>query len=425
MKFLKKFFIILILIVPMMTVGALGVDTKVTGIKMQPDFWAGLFPSVFSYMYSVSGIEFMEGHETVIGLGIETGTLARYFTRVPETGELLSSIPEPERDEEGNIVYEYDENYKRIKPTDQQILAYVCNDYDTLYAGFNLMVSQGFGHSTHGDGDLFKLSAGAKGRWEISVNPILDFGTRKNYPFYVYPGFYTQDEKYEYLIGTPDLSGNRQLFDIAFYVSGDMKNLFRSVASAEGANVYLEMMYSPKFTNTSYSIGGRSEFFKILLNSSQSFMLKESKDEKGDNLWSLGLSNAVAFRYLTGPAVPVYAESLNLPLGWYTPENTKFMIEDIIKLDYYGRQFFKYFVPRVSVFVDLSYNWGKLNNNGLGQSLNTFCGSAGIHVELMIGGNMAIYYEMGRVFAYTGPDAEYFIGYRASESLKISLSVEF
>ena len=416
MKFLKKIFIILMLIVPM-SVGALGVDTKITSIKMQPDFWAGLFPSVVSYMYNVTGIQLMEGHETVVGVELETGTLARSFKRVPETGELLSSIPEPE--------YEYDEETGELIPhytSDKQRLAYEYNDYDTLYAGFNLMFSQGFGNSSHGEGDLFKLSAGAKGRWEISVNPILDFGTRSNYPFYSYDAFYDQRND---LVGTPDLCGNRQLFDVAFYVSADMKNLFRSVASAEGANVFVEMMYSPKFTNTSYTLGGKSEFFKILLNSSQSFMIKEKKDEKGDNLWSIGLSNAVAFRLLTGSAVPVYAESLNLPLGWYTPENTTFMVEDIIKLDYYGRQFFKYFVPRVSVFVDLSYNWGKLNNNGLGQTLNTFCGSAGIHVELMIGGNIAIYYEMGRVFAYTGPNAEYFIGYRASESLKISLSVEF
>ena len=424
MKFLKKIFIVLMLIVPM-TVGAIGIDTSITSIKMQPDFWAGLFPSVVSYMYNVTGIQFIEGNETIIGLELETGTLARNFTRVPETGELLSGIPEPERNDDGSIKYEYDDEGNRIKPNDKQILAYVCNDYDTLYAGFNLMVKQGFGQSSHGEADLFNLAAGAKGRWEISVNPILDFGTRSNYPFYIYPAFYNQDENYRVLPGTPDLSGNRQLFDVAFYISGEMKNLFRSVASAEGANVYLEMMYSPKFTNTSYTMGGRSQFFKILLNSSQSFMIKEVKDDRGNNLWSLGLSNAVAFRYLTGQYVPAYAENLNLPLGWYTPENTKFIVEDIIRLEYYGRQFFKYFVPKVSVFVDLSYNWGELNNNLSGQKLNTFCGSAGVHVELMIGGNISIFYEMGRVFAYTGPDAEYFIGYRSSESLKISLSVEF
>ena len=407
-----------------MTVGAIGIDTSITSIKMQPDFWAGLFPSVVSYMYNVTGIQFIEGHETTIGLELETGTLARNFNRVPETGELLSSLPEIEYgyDEETGEVYPIYSDDEDIRA--RQELANEYDSYDTLYAGFNLTVSQGFGQSSHGDGDLFKLSAGVKGRWEISVNPILDYGERSGMPFYWYP-YFNGDKKADYLIGTPDLSGNRQLFDIAFYVAGDLKNLFRSVASAEGANVYLEMMYSPKFTNTSYEIGGRSEFFKLLLNSSQSFMLKASKDEKGDNIWSLGLSNAIAFRYLTGSAVPAYAETLNLPLGWYTPENTKFIVEDIIKLEYYGRQFFKYFVPKLSVFVDLSYNWGELNNNSLGQSLNTFCGSAGIHVELMIGGNISIYYEMGRVFAYTGPDAEYFIGYRSSDSLKFSLSVEF
>lgn len=425
MKFLKKIFIILMLLVPM-TVGAIGVNTKITGIKMQPDFWAGIFPSVVSYMYDVTGLEFIEGRETIIGLELETGTLARTFKRIPETGALLSGTPEPERDEDGEIVYEYDENDKRIKPTDAQILAYVSNDYDTLYAGFYLKVSQGFGQSRHGDGDLFNLTAGIKGRWEISLDPIIPIGERsKSLPFYQYEAFWESDKNYTVLPGTPDLSGNRQLLDVAFALEGRFKNLFKGVASAEGANAYFEILYSPRFLNTTYNVGGRSQFFKFLFNSSEGFMIYQKLDDRGENLFSLGLTNAIAFRFLTGKYVPVYAESLNLPLGWYTPENTTFAVEDIIKLEYYGRQFFKYFVPKVSVFLDLSYNWGKLNNNTLDQYLNTFCASAGVHVELTIAGNFAVYYEIGKVFAYTGPDADYFIGFRSSDSLKISLSVEF
>jgi len=413
MKFLKKFLIILMLIVPM-TVGAIGIETKMTGMKMQPDFWAGLFPSVVSYMYNVTGLDLIDGRETSLGLELETGTLARTFKRLPRTGELLSSIPEPDYDKDP---WDW---------SDDERLAYDYNDYDTLYAGFYLKFSQGFGQSKHSEGDLFNLTAGIKGRWEISVDPILPTGKRSNnYPFTLYPAFYDSADEYEVLPGTPDLSGNRQLFDVAFALEGRLKNLFKGIASAEGANAYFEILYSPKFLNTSYAVGGRSQFFKFLFNSSESFMLYQKKDERGNNLVSLGLTNSIAFRYLTGEYVPVYAESLNLPLGWYTPENTKFAVEDIIKLEYYGRQFFKYFVPKISVFVDLSYNWGNLNNNTLGQRLNTFVGSTGVHVELLVGGNISLYYEIGRVFAYTGPDADYFIGYRSSESIKISLSVEF
>ena len=402
------------LLVPMTTVGAIGISTKITGIKMQPDFWAGVFPSVVSYMYNVTGLEFIEGRQTSIGLELETGTLARSFRRIPKTGALLSSIPYPDDDIEDDP-WEW---------TEDQRLAYYFNDYDTLYAGFYLKLSQGFGQSKHNDGDMFDLTAGIKGRWEISVNPILDFGKRQNYPFYMYTDF-AQNDPYHVLDGTPDLSGNRQLLDVAFALEGRFKNLFKGIASAEGANAYFEILYSPKFLNTTYNVGGRSQFFKFLFNSSEGFMLYQKLDERGENLFSLGLSNAIAFRFLTGKYVPVYAESLNLPLGWYTPENTTFAVEDIIKLEYYGRQFFRYFVPKVSVFVDLSYNWGKLNNNTLDQFLNTFCASAGVHVELTIAGNIAVYYEIGKVFAYTGPNADYFIGFRSSDSLKISLSVQF
>lgn len=397
-----------------MTVGAIGVSTKITGIKMQPDFWAGVFPSVVSYMYNVTGLEFIEGRETSVGLELETGTLARTFKRIPETGALLSSVPRPDDDK-------YDDPFSW---TDQQQLAYYYNDYDTLYAGFYLKLSQGFGQSKYNEGDMFNLTAGVKGRWEISVNPILDFGKRQNYPFYLYDAF-DKNDTYQVLPGTPDLSGNRQLLDVAFALEGRFKNLFKGIASAEGANAYFEILYSPRFLNTTYNVGGRSQFFKFLFNSSEGFMIYQKLDERGENLFSLGLSNAIAFRFLTGKYVPVYAESLNLPLGWYTPENTTFAVEDIIKLEYYGRQFFRYFVPKVSVFVDLSYNWGKLNNNTLDQFLNTFCASTGVHVELTIAGNFSVYYEIGKVFAYTGPDADYFIGFRSSDSLKISLSVEF
>ena len=413
MKFFRKVFIVLMLLVPM-TVGAIGIDTKIVSIKMQPEFWAGLFPSVVSYMYDVKDLEFIEGRETTVGLELETGTLARTFKRLPETGALVSGVPEPDYDRD---------------PTeweDAQKLAYDCNDYDTLYAGFYLKLSQGFGQSKHSDSDLFNLTVGIKGRWEISVDPILPVGDRShNYPFSVIEAFWKSAEEYTVLKGTPDLSGNRQLLDVAFSLEGRLKNLFKGIASAEGANAYFEVLYSPRFLNTTYNVGGRSQFFKFLFNSSESFMLYRKLDERGDNLFSLGLTNAIAFRFLTGEYVPVYAEALNLPLGWYTPESTTFAVEDIIKLEYYGRQFFKYFVPKFSVFVDLSYNWGKLNNNTLGQSLNTFCASAGVHVELTIAGNIALYYEIGKVFAYTGPNPEYFIGFRSSETLKVSLSVEF
>lgn len=416
MRITKRILAVLLLIIPM-TLGALGIETRVTGITMQPDFWEGVFPSGVSYMYEVSGLELIPGRDTSLGLELETGTLARHFTRIPETGRLLSTEPYPDFSPEGDPIY----------VDEQQRLAYEYNNYDTLYAGFNLLLRQGFLESRLG-GDMVTVTAGLKGRWEISLNPILDFGTRSGYPFYLYPAFY-DDLDYNVLPGTPDLSGNRQLVDIAFVLGGSFKSLLTRIAGSDGADVNVELMYSPKFTNLTKANGGRSDFFKVLLNSTEAFMLFSKTDEKNENLWSVGVSNSIAFRYLTGTNVPVYAEELNLPLGWYTPENTRFMVEDIIKLEYYGRQFFKYFVPKASLFLDLSYNWGKLNNVKEGEvsatELDTFCASAGVHVELLVAGKLSIYYEIGRVFAYTGPNADYYIGFRSSDHIKFSLSVEF
>lgn len=165
-----------------------------------------------------------------------------------------------------------------------------------------------------------------------------------------------------------------------------------------------------------------ADYWKFWFYTDYSKMLYQAKDEKGLNKWSFGFSNAVEMRVLGGEHVPEYAKTLKSPLWWYQPENMTFLARDTLRLNYYGQQFLGNCIPYVYLFLDMSYSGGKLNNSIEWNLDSVWEGSMGLHVELQLFGAFHIYYEIGRIFLYTGDNQAYTPRFTTS-ALRVTVSL--
>lgn len=370
---------------------ALDVSTRVTELKTHPDFWAGVFPTDVSYRITLSGFEFIQDRITDIGLELSTGTTARVLTRNPLTG-----LPTGEK-----------------------------KAFDAMYAAWRIGVQQGLWHSEKTGKDLVTFDAAFEGRWEMTMDPLLQTGSRTGHLFSE-PEFNLVS--FMELKGAPDLSGDRQLFAMGFRAAGKFNDYILKTANTNGVKAEFEMEWFPKSMNISSDTGGVVDFFRLWLFADYAKMFFRKADDEGKNLYSMGMTSDLEMRVLAGSAVPKYAERLKGSIWWYEPENSTFLIRNTTKLNYYGEQFLGACVPRAYAFLDLSYTGGKLNNC-IDKSLSSILtGSAGLHLELQVYEVLEIYYELGYVFLYTGENPDSFIGYRplnkADNTIKVKVSIE-
>ncbi len=400
-KFLVLF--LLLFMFKIQSAFTLGIDTSVLSIDMHPDFWAGIFPSSVTYMVSVTGLEFLPTRKTTLGVKLSTGTEARKFTCDP-----LSGI-----------------RFKDLSDSSEPYIKYILehSSYDSMYANWKLGLTQGFFHSPNETEDFITLSLDFIGHWEANINPILQTESRTGFPFNQEIFTPSEELNNKILFGTPDLSGNRQLIDMGFSFSGTINGKIHKTANDSGLYLEFETLWMPSAFNISSSTGGRSDFFKFWAYASYDLMLFRKRDDNEKNIFGFGLTTDIEFRYLNGKYIPKYAEQLKATVWYAEPENAQFLLRNTTKFHYYGQQFFKSWVPRAYLFLDVSYAWGNLNNVAVKQNVNIWTGTAGIHIELQAFDMIHVYYEFGKLFMYTGSNADYYKGYFSSETLKFALSI--
>ena len=373
---------------------AFGFTTRLTGVTTHPEFWLGMFPSSVRCFVGIEGLEFMSDRITEMGAEIATGTIARTLSQNPVSGQVISSLS--------------DDTLKRN------------SYYDVMYASWKMGLAQGLGWSKQAQSDLMTLRFTLDGQWEVAIDPLMQI-TRTGYPFRNIPAF-ANAAGGDVLVGTPDLSGNRQLLSLSFDLYGKIKDQVFSVGALSGASMEFKFVWSPKFLNFSKGYGGVADYWKFWFYTDYSKMLYQAKDEKGLNKWSFGFSNAVEMRVLGGEHVPEYAKTLKSPLWWYQPENMTFLARDTLRLNYYGQQFLGNCIPYVYLFLDMSYSGGKLNNSIEWNLDSVWEGSMGLHVELQLFGAFHIYYEIGRIFLYTGDNQAYTPRFTTS-ALRVTVSL--
>ena len=398
----KRFLLILFFLMsPLCSLFSIGIETSVVSVDIHPDFWAGLFPSSVTYMVSVADLNFLPPANTSLGLQLSTGTEARKFTNDPISGT----------------------HFKSLSETEEEYLKYLIEhpDYDTMYALWNLGLTQGFFRAPNEKQDLITLSLNFTGHWEVALNPILQTGNRTGYPFNL--DIFTDIQNQQQFYGTPDLAGDRQLLDMGFSFSGKINDKIHKTANDSGIYVEFEAIWMPKVFNLTSKRAGKSDYFKFWAYTSLSLMLFSKKDND-ENIFGFGVTTDIEFRYLYGNSIPKYAEQLKATTWYYEPENTEYLIRNTTKFYYYGQQFFKSWVPKAYIFFDFSHTWGKNNNTPQLSYSNTWTGSAGLHIELEVFNTFSIYYEIGKLFLYTGSNPEYFKGFFSSETLKLGVSIK-
>ncbi|MBP5552418.1 MAG: hypothetical protein J6X41_03460, partial [Spirochaetales bacterium] len=368
-----------------------------TGITTHPEFWLGMFPSSVRCFMGINGLELIPGRITEAGMEIATGTIARTISQDPVTGAIIN-----------------DSSSSELKNN---------RYYDVTYAAWKIGLAQGLGWSDASDYDLLTLRFTIDGQWEVALDPLMQI-TRTGYPFRNIPAYSTAVAG-QVLSGTPDLSGNRQLLSTSFDLYGKISDQFFKVGILDGLSMEFKVVWAPSFMTFSKGYGGFADYWKVWTYTEYSKMIHTKTMADGTNKWSLGISDSFEMRILGGKQVPEYAKTLKSPTWWYEPENMTFLAKNTLRLNYYGQQFFGNCIPYIYLFLDMNYSGGKLNNSVAEYVASVWEGSVGLHIELQMFGTLHIYYEIGRLFMYTGEDLAYKPGMRASQSLRITFSLPY
>lgn len=388
--------LVLLVILPAVAF-SLSFTTRLTGITTHPEFWLGMFPSSVRCFMGINGLELIPGRVTEAGMEIATGTIARTISQDPITGAIIN-----------------DSSSSELKNN---------RYYDVTYAAWKIGLAQGLGWSDASDYDLLTLRFTIDGQWEVALDPLMQI-TRTGYPFRNIPAYSTAVAG-QVLPGTPDLSGNRQLLSTSFDLYGKISDQFFKVGILDGLSMEFKVVWAPSFMTFSKGYGGFADYWKVWTYTEYSKMIHTKTMADGTNKWSLGISDSFEMRILGGKQVPEYAKTLKSPTWWYEPENMTFLAKNTLRLNYYGQQFFGNCIPYIYLFLDMNYSGGKLNNSVAEYVASVWEGSVGLHIELQMFGTLHIYYEIGRLFMYTGEDLAYKPGMRASQSLRITFSLPY
>ena len=376
---------------------SLSFTTRLTGITTHPEFWLGMFPSSVRCFMGVNGLELIPGRVTEAGMEIATGTIARTISQDPVTGAIIN---------DGSSDALKNNRY-----------------YDVTYAAWKIGLAQGLGWSDTSDYDLLSLRFTLDGQWEVALDPLMQM-TRTGYPFRNIDA-YSSAVMGEALKGSHELSGNRQLLSTSFDLYGKISDQLFKVGILDGRSVEFKLVWAPSFMTFSKNYGGYADYWKIWTYAEYAKMIHQKTQADGSNKWSLGISDSFEMRILGGKQVPEYAKTLKSPTWWYEPENMTFLAKNTLRLNYYGQQFFGNCIPYIYLFLDMNYSGGKLNNSVEDYIASVWEGSVGLHIELQMFGTLHIYYEIGRLFMYTGQDLAYKPGLRSSQSLRITFSLPY
>lgn len=390
--------IILMLVMTMTSVFALSFTSRLLGVTTHPDFWAGVFPSSVHSFIGIDGITLLEGRKTEVGAEIATGTLARTITVNPTTGEALNSS------------------------NTEDALILKNSYYDVMYASWKAGIAQGIGWSEQAQADFLTLRFSIDGQWEVALDPLMQSVGRAGRPFATLTDIFDPNSGIV-LQGTPDLSGDRRLLSLSFDLYGKLNYLLLKTGSTSGIALEFKFTWAPSFMNFSKEGGGVADFWKFWLYGEGGLMIYQAVDERGMNKWSLGLSDNFEMRVFGGDHIPEYARTLKGRTWWYEPENMTFMARNVVKLDYYGQQFFGSCIPYAYAFFDLSFSGGQINNIKGSKVGSVWAGSIGMHFELQLFGFVHMYYELGRIFLYTGDNPDYAPGFKLSNTIRVSVSV--
>lgn len=327
---------------------------------------------------------------------IATGTIARTLSQDPETGQIIrDSSPEVLK----NNRY-----------------------YDVTYAAWKIGIAQGLGWSDSTDYDLLTLRLTYDGQWEVALDPLMQVQSRMGYPFRTIPAFVSAVPG-QVLEGTPDLSGNRQFLSTSIDLYGKFSDQLFKVGLLDGLSLEFKIVWAPAFLTFSKAYGGYSDYWKVWIYAEYAKMIYQKTDPNGENRWSVGVTDEMEMRILGGDYVPEYARTMKSQIWWYEPENMTFIARNTLRLNYYGQQFFGNCIPYIYMFLDFNFSGGKLNNCKAEKIDSVWEGSMGLHVELQLFEFFHIYYEIGRIFLYTGDNQAYKEGFRSSETVRVTFSL--
>lgn len=376
---MRKFiFVLIVSFMILLPLQSIGFGYHVFEIRTDPQFsfngvWQ--FPLSVVYQFNFPVPDFISGSATSLAFRLDNGLDFRTLKQDPETGEILQKVDPryPER------------------------------DYMTLFDEFNLVFSQGFLHLDFSDEDLLTFSVLVGGRFENAYE-MLGYYSDSSHTEGLFHTTGKNDEGESvildrtpfgssFLKGTPELSGERSVFEISLSAGLDINFMKDDNTSLNGVRLSSWIRYSPTWLNW---FTDTSDFFLSWNRLDLAWTLFRLPFIDDLSSLSMVLTNSTMYRYLTGEKVPYYIQGGEI---WEAEAlSTEQVITNSLALTLYGPQLFATDVyPFISAFFDLAYSWGRVLNTDSSRIDGDFAASCGARAELVLFNVARVYYEIGVV----------------------------
>ena len=275
---IKKILLIIFIALLPFNVFALEGYGQIINTTVIPDFALGVFPVGVWSEFGIRGLELIPKQETKLQALLKTELQVRSLSQYPTTGAIINNS--------NNIDLHY----------------YV------FLSEVTVNFAQSFYRSPTFNNNFLTVSGGLKMHWEQAFRAFNLFSADKNNSVFDNPEFFpTINTQY---IGTPDLIGKGTLLTNSLDFGISIRDFYSSFSYNEGYYVNINMSLAPWFlaNNIPFVLDTYSDFIKFSIDGAYSKLLFQA-----DFFGSLSgyLEDSFNYQYLSGSAVPKFAQSLS------------------------------------------------------------------------------------------------------------------
>ncbi len=343
------------------------------------DFAYGMFPLALWADFGIDGMELLEARNTKVFARVEGGITERRLIQEPMTGKLIG---------QGH-------DYK----------------YSVAFSDLSVFFNQGLIQSPYekDNKDMLTLSVFGRVRWEQAFATFSEIRKKDFGGIFDNPSLFPQDSD-EYLIGTPELSG--ELYDVISEIGIslilDLKD--KNYLTSNGLDGELSVILAPYwfFNELPFLDGAKTDAYKIEAKSSYDLTMLDIKNKRnGFNKVALYSSVDIDSYFLMGSAIPdcikkdTFFSSPIYPRSFYGEINYKLVLT--------GPEFLaKGTFPSLTVYGSNGIGVGQVVNTKIVNDRTDLYGGVGVNVKMNILGYVQA--NVGYEYIYASPNSDYIGG---------------
>ena len=372
----KKLAAFILIIMISLPAYCIGFGYHVFKVRTDPSFSIGNWELPIStlYQFNFPVPDLVKGSATSFSFRLDNGLEYRKLRQDPETGAPINPLNHP-------------------YPI----------DYMVLYDEFNFALSQGLVHMDFNDEDLITLNVLVGGRFESAFENF-DYYSDASHKEGVFHTIGKNEEGESviadrepfgssFLPGTPELSGDRTMFEINLSAGIDINLMKDEITSRNGMRLSSWIRVSPSWLNF---FSDRSDYLLWWTRLDLAWTLFSIPLSDELSALSMMLSNSTEYRFISGNKVPSYIQGGEI---WQAEAlSSEHVITNRTELTLFGPQLFAPDVyPYASAFICMAYSFGNVLNSDSLKLDGNLAASYGVRAEVVLFNVARVYYEIGAV----------------------------